>query len=328
MTFFVLGSTLLGMAITWPADAKDPSYEPTVLAAVQAGQFEVSFTPIQNSWNGHSATFYVTTDAVKIDGFRPGMGARLMQQVADLLGCTLLTGRLSDLAYAQAAVKLTPITLGMMGGLTTNDMMKISTMRKESQMLDAALAKANYAGGLVFGPAKPWLIDNQLPKYPGKAENYGQYVPQAPGTNWLGVSVASTVSKLPNVGVIQGYWWPPFHTLDQNDYSEMAWLFHRYCIVDGQPRDTLDVMVDPELCGLMTHDGKPLTVGRQPGVAPYGCTPVNSKVGPMCPMPTMPVGAEPVEGLTIAQKVLLGIGGLVLAFGTFELVKHLRWLRG
>jgi len=316
--------------LTLPPSANDPTYESAILAAVSAGQAEVSFAPVTNDWKGpsgasHHGVFYVTQDAVKLDGFRPGMGARLMQQVADILGCTFLTARLADLTYMQRAVTVTPITLSMMG-LTTNEMMRISTMRQNSKLLDVAIAQANYSSGIVFGPGKPWIIDNKLALYPGKAENYGQYIPQPGGTNWKGVSVAKTVSE-PTVGVLQGYWWPPFHELNQSDYSEMATLLSRYCVIDGQPYDTLDVMTNPELCGLMVHDEKPLLVARQPGVPIYGCTPIATKVGPMCPMPTRPISSDSSE-MSVAQKVLLGIEGLAVAIGAFYFVRHQLWMRG
>jgi len=303
--------------MNWPKSASDPAYEALVLDAVKNGQAQVTFTPITSSYKNHTATFYVTSTPIKIDGFYPGMGARIMQRVADILECTFLTARLSDLAYMQRAVTVTPITLGMMH-LTTNEMMFVSTMRTNSKMLDDALVKAGYSGGLFFGPGKPWIIDNQLASYPGKAENYGQYVPQPGGTTWLGVKVAKTVSE-PSIGVIQGYWWPPFHGTDQDDYVGIAQgLLSRYCIVDGTPRDTVDVMSDPELCGLMVHDGKPLLVGRQPGIAPYNCVAVQTKVGMMCtaglrsPMvATKGSGASDVAIIAGGVAVGAAIGGPV-----------------
>lgn len=298
--------------MNWPKSAGDPAYEPFILDAVKNGQASVSFSPVTSTYKNHTATFYVTSTPVKIDGFYPGMGARLMQQVADLLDCTLLTARLSDLAYMQRAVTVTPITLTMMH-LTTNEMMLISTMRKNSQMLDEALVKAGYAGGLFFGPFKPWVIANELAKYPGKGENYGQYIPQAGGTSWLGVPLARTVSE-PSIGVIQGYWWPPFHGIDQNDYSEGASLWSRYCVVDGAPRDTIDVMPDPELCGLVTHDGKPLLVGRQPGVAPYNCVAMQTKVGMMCTADLKPP-SKPTKGAGGDAALILGGAAVGAAIG-------------
>jgi len=296
----------------WPKSAADPAYEPFVLDAVKNSK--PTFAPVTSSYQGHTATFYVTETPIEIDGFYPGMGARLAQQVADRLDCTLLTARLSDLAYMQRAVTVTPITLTMMG-LTTNEMMLVSTFQKNSQLLKAALVKAGYSGGLFFGPFKPWIIDNRLALYPGKAENYGQYVPQPGGTTWLGVPVAKTVSE-PSIGVIQGYWWPPFHGVDQNDYAEAASLLSRYCVVDNIERDTVDVMSDPVLCNLVVHDGKPLLVGRQPGVPPYGCAATVTKVGMMCPVPELVTppqkAAKPAGGTTVALTAVGATVGAVI----------------
>ena len=248
-----------------PHDAVSAQYDVAIVEAVKAGEAEVSFTEIHSSYRGHNATFKVFADALKIDGVRWGMGAKLMQEVADLFGCMFMTSKIADLAYGQRAISVLPITLDMMH-LTTQQMSLTSTMRKYSALIDAELEKQGYQGGFVGTTGKPWIINRNLTQWSWYAINYGWHVPTV-AYSWKNVSIYP-----PELGVtapfrlIQqpGY----VHGPDQSDYSETATLVSRRCEVDGRTMDLRDVLHDPELAGLASYEGV-LTVLRQPGTPSF-----------------------------------------------------------
>lgn len=315
-----------GMSFVVPEDAVTDAaaYDQAILTAVAAGQYEMPFVKVTSTWKGHTATFYMTQDALKIDGVRWGMGAKLMQQVADLLGCMLPTPRLRDLLYVQRTVTILPVTYSMIGK-TVNDISKTETMRLYSAEIDRRLKAAGFDGtGIVAETGKPWVITNELLSNPGKACNYGWAVPPGTPDPWLGVTTYPAETD-PSFHVIQQ---PGFaHGDNQSDYSEVARLVHRSCIVDGQTRDLVDVLQDPELVGLVSHEGV-LKVLRQPGVSVYACPmPASAQTaarfyepvaGEICPAPPPPADVAPPErsgvGPLVATTLALAatVGGFFL----------------
>ena len=143
------------VTVALPADALDPSYAPAVLAAVSAGQYTMPFAKVTNSVNGHTATFYMSADALKIDGVRLGMGAALMQQVADVLGCLLPTARLRELLYMQRDITVNPLTASIVGIPIAST--KVADMKRYSAALDDALTGKSIAG-IIQSNGKPWII--------------------------------------------------------------------------------------------------------------------------------------------------------------------------
>jgi hypothetical protein len=256
------------MTFAPPADTQqsEAEYESSVLSAIEAKNFSHRFSRVSSAIAGHSAVFLMSSDALQIEGVRWGMGARLTQQVADLLGCMLPTARLRDLLYAQRAVTLFPITVGTLG-LGIDALTRTSTMRSYSSRIDRELVKAGYRGGIVQTTGKPWILTNELATHAGKSCNYGWHLPPGTSSPWLGVPIYPAATD-PSFSVIQQ---PGFaHGLDQSDYSETPTLVHRACVVDGQAKDLVDVLSDPELAPLASSEGV-LSVLRQPGVAPFAC---------------------------------------------------------
>jgi hypothetical protein len=319
--------------VALPASALDPAFAPAVLSAVTSGQYEMPYADVTNTYKGHTATFRMSADALKINGVRYGMGAGLMQQVADALGCLLPTARLRDLLYMQRAITILPETSSIVGipiaSTATADMVK------HSAAIDAAIEKAG-GSGIVQTTGKPWILTNDLLTHPGKACNYGWNVPGT-GSSWLGVYVARPASdpSLP-FRVIQdpGY----AHGLDQADFSETCTIVHRACIVDGAPMDLADLLVDPVLCYLASHEG-PMKLLRQPGVPVFACqVPLSAPQmtepilltdpsgNSLCPAPSPPTDiiASSPGGNGIDWKMVgltaLAAGGVVAAF--FLALKH------
>lgn len=285
-------------------DAPGAARDAQVLAHLNAGTLDpVSWVPVTSSAGDHTGQFLVTADAVKIGGVRFGAGAQLAQQLADGLGALLLTPKLLDLMYAQAATVLPPFPD------YSPLMMNSSWFIKHSGRIDAAMKTAGYKGGIVQTLGKPWMISNQLATHAGKAENYGWALPPGTKSPWNGVAIYPAVTS--KAMVIQQPGWA--HGLDQADYSETVQLLNRWCVVDGQKRDVADILLDPMLSALVSHEGAlTKSVLRQPGVPQYVCklpassgptpafrqfvqpasTPASDSNG-LCPMPPEPMISVP-----------------------------------
>jgi hypothetical protein len=216
-----------------------------------------------------------------------------------MLGCTLLTTKISDLIYAQRVLTLVPHTQP-----ATAAMVSTASMIAQSQWIDTQVAAAGNPQGIISTVGKAWIITNGLLTHVGKACNYAWHMltPNFQGTTW-----PKSVS-LPGVYVIQN---PGFAHDDQEvDYSQNCVLVARTCFVDGVSRDINDVYQDATLSALVSAEG-PLKVLRQPGVpvAPY----LNVQapcVGPNCPENVV---YNPDEGPTSTSIPLVIAGGIALA---------------
>ena len=227
-----------------------------ILRAVDAGALTPSWVPITSSASGHTATFYVLSDAMKLGGVRISTSARVLQQIADKLTASLMTPRLLDLAFQQAQVVIPPCP--MWPADETAD-----GMDKESALMDARVAGRP---GLVAPIGKNWVLSNVLTKaQPGHAALYGWAVAPEFAPIFKKNSVPTYKGVTQGVQNIQPLATP--HNIDYVDYAMLNSLVRRLCIVDGVERDLWDVMQSAELAGLVSHEG-PLKVLRQPGVIP------------------------------------------------------------
>lgn len=237
-----------------------PARDAAILAAVQAGNYSVSWATIASAATGpsgttHNATFRVFADALKIGGVRITVSAYLQQTLADMLGCSLLTAKLMDLIFSQRDLTLLPHTQ-----VPDSTMVSTKIMVAQSQWIDAQIPSDTR--GIIQTLGKSWLIDNLFVTQPataGKAINYGWHMTSSTfqGTTW-----PKSVT-LPNVYTIQNRGWA--HAPQEVDYSQNCILVARDCIVDGLPADLQAVFQNPELAPLANADGV-LKVLRQPGV--------------------------------------------------------------
>jgi len=258
-----------------------PEREQYILQQVQAGNFEARWSWIVSTHNGHTAVFIVMADALKVEGVRVNVSARLEQQIADVLNASLLTPKLADLIWAQKAVKLAP----MPRQITASTPVMVS----QSQKLDGAIAGQD---GLICTLGKHWVIDKDLLAHPGKAENYGWHFD---GANFQGITgeVCASLMKGPNgsyVRLIQGRGWA--HDMSHVDYSQNCVLVAKQCWVDGVIMNLADLLADPELAPLASHNGV-TTVLRQPGVdvleaIEYDLVAFPEGLAPSCPPPNPP----------------------------------------
>jgi hypothetical protein len=263
----------------------DPAYEAAVLGAVMSGDYDVTFAEIQSQVGDHSAILRVFADTLKMDieyqdsagstlqatGVRICVSARLEQQIADAMGCSLLTSRIAELRYGARAVTIPPFPLGIVEMGTT------ARMVLESQKMDAAIAAAGGAErGIVVGTTgKDWILDNIALAHPGRAINFGWFLPDDTTSPWQGVPLYPSPGR--NALLIQPASWA--HDISHADYSQQCCLVDRMCKVDGQVRNLVDVLTDPSLAALVSYNG-PLKLLRQPGVYELVTAPTTASAPP------------------------------------------------
>lgn len=243
------------MNVTSPSDLqKRNSY---ILDSVRAGNFIVDWVPVTYSDGNSIATFYVTSDALKIDGIRVNVSAMLQQQIADVLDASLLTPRLADLIHVNAEIVVSPMPMAISAS--------VEATIEHSERVDSAIINVVGSldaarGKLVSTVGKHWVIDAQLATCPQRAVNYGWHVP---GLSYKGIRAYPCTIPGSNIGVIQPN--ATAHTPDHVDYSQTCVLVKRECKVDGSSSTLESVLSDPVLSYTICHQG-PLKVLRQPGV--------------------------------------------------------------
>lgn len=220
-----------------------------VLQAISEGIAICTWTPVISTYQNHQATFQVCEDAVYVilddnSRFRFQVNAHLAQLCADALNASLITSKISDLAYQQAKIKLAATTLP-----AGPDMVTTSKSKKWNVEVEK---KRNGQEGLLRDCGKAWILSNQLGQYPNVAINYGFYDPKAPYANKFGTRMWQTIGSR--------------HDSAHTDYSQTLILMSKVCQVDGQDMKIQEVMQSHELAGLISDEGV-LRFLRQPGVS-------------------------------------------------------------
>ena len=268
-----------------------------IIDAVQRGAMDFKWAHITlTTADGHTGTFAVFERPGKIDGLYVGVGAGILQDIADILGCSFLTPKLQDEMYRQAPTKILPWL-----DFNMTQMQSTEWFRRSTVGIDTMLAAKSYAGGLAMGVGKPWQLSNLLVAHPGKAINYGLYVPASmvSGGEYYKVKAMQTVTLLRDARVLQDPGWA--HPLDQDDYSELISLVSRQCVVDGQNMDFADLVRHPTLSKLVSHEG-PLKVVRQPGVPIKYCPAPG-------PVSSAPIAGDGSDGKSVCPIRLTGLPG-------------------
>ena len=249
--------------------------EQLLLEAVNAGvALPIVWAPLTTSANGYTATIYVATDTLRFgvpgrnedpsawDWVRVAVTPDAAQRIADMLGVLLPTDRIADLAHTQAEVRLTPHPQQPVTAT-------IAAMLQHHAAIEHERAGRE---GLLSTVGKEWILGPELfpaahPAHPlGKdgAINYGWHTtgPVTPNGPYLG-----------RPGVIlwqtRGFRHNRFHV----DYSQWVPRFvHPRMHVDGRNVATAEVMMSPELAGLVSYQG-PLLGTRYPLWEHHALTP-------------------------------------------------------
>ena len=239
----------------FPENIKDR--EKFIFDCVLAGDFTATWTDVEYSMFGHDVKLQVMDDALKIDGVRVNVSAALQQQLADIFDASLMTAQVADLVYTHSLRRIDPTPMQIS---TT-----VSSMVTHSSRIDAKLKSLPVAEGLVADPGKHWILDKKIESAPGRACNYGWHFA---GTSYMGISGFPVASSVDSIGsnkikVIQPN--ATAHDPHHLDYSQICQLVSQACWVDGIEKRFSDLLTDPNLSTLVSHQG-PLSFTRQPGV--------------------------------------------------------------
>jgi hypothetical protein len=261
-----------------------PQREQAIIDAATSGSWvRWPMTLVTVEGGGREVGFVVADDYFAIgegdDYLRMPMNPITAQTIGDRLGFMLPTPRMSDLIYLAAPNKLEPTTIGELGhGLQagTKDQTALSTYAAHSAALDAALRQQK-APGLVAGHKKDVVISNrlnsgmvQLKECPTCAPRTVDSSKQVNIYGWQRHAAfpGEQNAVTPGVHIIQGN--SIVHDNQYADYSHGIRMVSPLATVDKQPAQLTDVLTDPTLSKLLSHEG-PLSVLRQPHVpAPAG----------------------------------------------------------
>ena len=260
-------------------------YVPTVVEVIDRGDAQYDWWGFNVESKDYIATFYTFIDALKdrTTGLRLPCRAAEAQQAADRikarpkdlpgwyqppdgdpLPSLLLTPKLLDMRWAGAAVQkqiADPCPQNVAGILA-----------EESKKLNKCLTgQVSSSGKWVADPGKIWALTNQLGGTIGRGDravNYGWHVHASRVKNgkWNGIGLEASGTK--GQWVIQGP--GTRHDAYHIDYSQILLLVAGWCQVifpgEENPRTmkTADVYRSKDLAHLVTYDGAPLRLIRQP----------------------------------------------------------------
>jgi hypothetical protein len=248
-----------------------------ILDKVKNGLYYVTWSPIMSTVGEHTATFWITSDALKIDGVRVEVTATLQQQMADAMGnASLPTARLLDLAFIQSEITLPPLTRAGTdhdwvadGTMSNTGPMVIQSVDVDRMIIARAGSLQAATGKLIGGANKTWVLDNDMI---GKTADGTEAATNAGWNMWSSDKGFTPVTRATNAqGVTMRVWQQPStkHGRFHDDYSQDAIFVLNDVVVDGQPMKLQDLLTNPVLAPLASHQGV-LKVLRQPGVPMVG----------------------------------------------------------
>lgn len=242
------GSEWLSSLPEQPGKERDQA----VIEAAKSGLLHCDWVPIKSTYKDHEATFYVCDDALYVDlddgsRFRPQCTALMNQEIADALGASMITAKISDLSYLQADVVLDaqPLPAGP-------DMVTTTKSKQYNALVEKKRADRT---GLIRDCGKAWILHNNVVSVVQGARgavNYGFYSKSSPYVaQYSGLKLWQQNSYKHNIG--------------HQDYSQTIILMSKECVIDDIETTIDSVVAHPELSFLMNYEG-PLKYTRQPGV--------------------------------------------------------------
>ena len=182
----------------------------------------------------HTATCFVTADYLAVgsdeDFFRVPMRPGTAQRIAEAAEASLITVRLSEAIFQQAAVKLEPRPM-------TSEREKTTSFYRHHQWIEEQ-RRGSPLGLLVAGIKKDVVLTNRLAERPRRVAIFGWHYPSGRPIQPLYVG----------------------HSDAHVDYSHGIRLVSQQVRVDGRPLRFNDVLRDPNLWGLVSTEG-PITAG-------------------------------------------------------------------
>ncbi|MDB5319257.1 MAG: hypothetical protein JWN40_888 [Phycisphaerales bacterium] len=190
----------------------------------------------------HTARYLVTPDYLAIgsdeDFFRVPMTPMTARALANALDCSMITRKISDDVYRQAAIKLAPQPL-------TEDRESVQTFYRHHQLIEAQRLEAHKSlGALTAGIKKDVVVTNRLFEKPERVAIYGWHK-----TDGIAIQPLTIVHRQTYV-----------------DYSHGVRLISRDVIVDGVAMDIAVALKSADLCALLSDEG-PIDLSRFAGPA-------------------------------------------------------------
>jgi len=184
----------------------------------------------------HQMTFWATPDYLAVgsdeDHLLIPLSPQMAQRVADLVGGSLPTPRMVDAVWAAAEARLAPQRIqpsDSIGSIRT-----VGYFERHNDLI-GALRRLHHVppDAFVAGHKKDIVISSTLATSPGKVAIYGWHRPD-------GIANQPLSTNAPDAWVA---------------YMHGVRLVDRDILVDGVRDDLLEVLRDPELAPVLSHEG-------------------------------------------------------------------------
>jgi len=208
---------------------------------------------------------YVYKEGVRVeddrlfDGVRMPASAHELQQIADLINGMLMTPLVIGLIWLQAKLKFDSV-VNIKGKIVA-----VSNIHDVHESIEKVIEGLGGDDGtkLVSCVGKYWCLIQQLASCgilhgDETCCNYGWFAKNASGP---GLTAGTSCWQRPGFRHNKQHW-------DPSQTIRLMYKWGRLVRADGTEEHVLltDIAQDPDLCPLITHDGKPLTYLRQKGV--------------------------------------------------------------
>jgi hypothetical protein len=221
----------------------------SLIEDIKNGQAQMEWADVvSQNIDGAALRISVMRDALKVNGVRVMADAVELQMAADELECSLLTPKVVDLIYQQAALRFDPVIRA------DGDIVASSTPARVSALIDDRIkTHGGDQGGIIDSIGKYWVLHNHLTSAAGLL--YGKRT--ACNYGWL-----STTGLYQAVTPGLKCWQSPGfrHNCQHKDPSQLVRLMKRRAVLVRphgceEAIDILDVLQDPTLAPLANHDG-------------------------------------------------------------------------
>jgi hypothetical protein len=189
--------------------------------------------------NQHTLEYEVMPDYLAIgsddDFCRIPMNPRTAQRLADLFGASMLTDRLSDHIWSQAAVRPEPFFYKPVGN--ANEL--VTKFEEHNAQIEKQMAEAGGRHGqLVAGIKKDVIISSRIAERPDRVVIYGWHKPDG-----------NTIQPVYSGHV---YWYV--------DYSHGIRFMNSQVLLDGRPADVRELLKDPVLFRVLSNEAGQMSV--------------------------------------------------------------------
>jgi hypothetical protein len=199
------------------------------------------------------------------DGVRMPAQAHELQQIADMLKAMLMTPKVIDMLWLQAGLRFDSVVNTPYPSASAPTIVATSDIHRVHQEIEKRITNLGGDDGtkLIDCVGKFWCLINDLNNKPPVsgdecACNYGWLAKVASGP---GLTPGTQCWQRPGFAHNKLHW-------DPSQTIRLMLQQARLIRPDGTEEmvDLRDLAGNPDLCALITHDGKPLTYLRQKGV--------------------------------------------------------------